>query len=498
MKKFTTRFLTVFLAIAILIAALPMSVFAAEFNELLQDSGELISGRENSAESTEEKEVYALGEDTALRTAKSKHIRMSDGSYYAAVYANDVHFLNDEGEWEEIDNTLIASNASGNDDVNGVATTTGKINVKFANSSNSSKLVAIKTDDYKISFGLVGANSAKGITVNNPEALGEDVSELERLLSVKKSVSSVIYNDILENTDLEYIVSGNRIKENIIVKEKSDSYVYEFDMKLNKLTAETASDGTIVLKDEKSGESAFVIDLPYMYDKNGETSNAVAYSLEKIKNKEYRITVTADGAWMNDESRAYPVTVDPPINFGSSGAEDTYIDEANPAVTNGSGSHLKAGYTQSKYIYSYLKITDTLSIPKNAIIVSAQLKLKPTNVTATNVYIGAYEQTTSWTENSLTWNNKDTVGYNLVDYQTITSELVNSDDDFAVWDITALAQKWHSGTSNNYGVVLKPISAVTGVATFQSSELASEPVFTVEYRNIVGLESHYSYQTQSV
>ena len=496
MKKFTTRFLTVFLAIAILISALPMSVFAAEFNELLQDSGESVHVGENSAEGTEEKEVYALGEDTALRTAKSKHIRMSDGSYYAAVYANDVHFLNDEGEWEEIDNTLIASNASGNDDISGVATTNGKINVKFANSSNSSKLIAIKTDDYKISFGLVGANSAKGITVSNPEPLGEDISELERLLDVKKSISSVVYNDILENTDLEYIVSGNRIKENIIVKEKSDSYVYEFDMKLNKLTAEIASDGTIVLKDEKSGESIFVIALPYMYDANGETSDAVTYSLEKIKNKEYRITVTADSAWMNDKSRAYPVTIDPPIGFSANGVEDAYVDEAYPAVTNGSGPYLKAGYAQSKYIYSYLRITDTLSIPKNAIIVSATLCLKPTGVTATNVYIGAYEQLTSWTESTLTWNNKGNVDINLVDYQTIDSTVISSENG-AVWDITALAQKWHSGTSNNYGVVLKPISAATGVATFQSSDLTSNPVFIINYRNIVGLESYYSYQFQS-
>ena len=89
MKKFTTRFLTVFLAMAILIASLPMSIFAAEFKELLQDSGEVLSGEEVSQEGTSESsaEVYALGEDTALRTANSKHVRMSDGSYYSSSSA---------------------------------------------------------------------------------------------------------------------------------------------------------------------------------------------------------------------------------------------------------------------------------------------------------------------------------------------------------------------------------------------------------------------------
>jgi hypothetical protein len=151
---------------------------------------------------------------------------------------------------------------------------------------------------------------------------------------------------------LEYIISGNRIKENIIIKEKSDSYVYEFDMKLNKLTAEIASDGTIVLKDEKSGESVFVIDLPYMYDANGEISDAVTYSLEKIKNKEYRITVTADSAWMNDESRAFPVTIDPPIEIqGESSTQDTYADEANPNSNYGSLDYISVGYNQNKSKY---------------------------------------------------------------------------------------------------------------------------------------------------
>ena len=473
-----------------------MSVFAAELHAFSQDSGEISSDHENSAESTEEKEVYALGEDTALRTAKSKHIRMSDGSYYAAMYANDVHFLNDEGEWEEIDNTLIASNASGNDDVSGVATTAGKINVKFANSSKSSKLVAIKTDDYKISFGLVGANSAKGITVRNPEPLGEDVSELERLLDVKKSISSVVYNDILENTDLEYIISGNRIKENIIVKDKSDSYVYEFDMKLNKLTAEIASDGTIVLKDEKSGESIFVIALPYMYDANGEISDAVTYSLEKIKNKEYRITVTADSAWMNDESRAYPITIDPPIGFSASGVEDTYVNEASPSSNYGSLDYISVGYNQNNSRYGFLKINQLSAIPPNAIITNASLEMCVKSISVSEIYIGIYEQSSSWSESGLNWSNKGISHGTLVDYQKID----NANYTVVDWDITALAQKWYSGSANN-GVVLKKIETgstnTAGVATFQSSESTSSPVLVINYRSIVGLESYYSYQTQS-
>lgn len=64
-----------------------MSVFAAEFNELLQDNGESIPVGENSAESTEEKEVYALGE---------RHLG-SDGRFCASRNDQLCEFFNGNG-----------------------------------------------------------------------------------------------------------------------------------------------------------------------------------------------------------------------------------------------------------------------------------------------------------------------------------------------------------------------------------------------------------------
>ena len=71
MKKFTTRFLTVFLAIAMLIVSLPMGVFAEELREAMAAQKENGSnensvgtvGNENEAE-----EPYALGEDISIRS----------------------------------------------------------------------------------------------------------------------------------------------------------------------------------------------------------------------------------------------------------------------------------------------------------------------------------------------------------------------------------------------------------------------------------------------
>ena len=167
MIKFRTKMLSVLLAIVMFITFVPNSVYAAVADLISENSTESVL-ENNSSENVEEgsKEVYALGEDISKRTENAKYIRMSDGSYYVAMYNNAVHYQDENGDWQNIDNTLSDSSAADSDDVTGVATNKGKHTVKFANNSNSSKLVAIKQGNYKISFNLVGANKSKAATMS--------------------------------------------------------------------------------------------------------------------------------------------------------------------------------------------------------------------------------------------------------------------------------------------------------------------------------------------
>ena len=91
-------------------------------------------------------------------------------------------------------------------------------------------------------------------------------------------ISKAIYTNIYDGIDIEYILVGNNLKENIIVNEKQDSYTFSFELKFNELSAEL-KDGAIILSDYGSGEQVYVIPAPYMYDANGEYSNSVEYSL---------------------------------------------------------------------------------------------------------------------------------------------------------------------------------------------------------------------------
>jgi len=492
MRNFKLKFLSVLLAVIMFVTFVPNSVYA-----VIADAFNTDETYNNSTigSNDSEEEAYALGEDISKRTENAKYIRMSDGSYYVAMYNNAVHYQDENGDWQDIDNTLSGSSAADSDDVAGVATSKGKHTVKFANNSNSSKLVAIKQNNYKISFNLVGANKSKAAMVTNPVEYAEDATELEKITVLNKMISSVKYADILAGVDLEYVVSGNDVKENIIVKEKAEAYVYQFNMKLNKLTTEIQADGTIALKDDKSGEVVYTIAMPYMFDANGEYSKAVTYSLEQINNKEYRITVTADAEWINADNRVFPVTIDPPVGVSTSSVTDLDICSNLPTSNYNTSTTMYIGSAWR----CYWRTNNLPSLPESAHIISATISLQRNS--GDGHYIGAYKVMSDWDE-TLTWNDtisttpEGLISDTILDYNRI---LANSDGWFH-WNITKAVREWYEDTNSNYGIGFK-IAAGTpsGNAIFASSEdtASKRPCFTIRYKDIKGIESYWTYASQN-
>ena len=125
------------------------------------------------------------------------------------------------------------------------------------------------------------------------------------------------YRNIDTATDLEYILDRKGIKENIIVKARSDEYRYTFLLRTGDLSVRVSEDdGALELYEAKSGENAktlFTIPAPFMTDADGARSDDVWYELEESTKGKYTFTVVADNAWINDSYRAFPVTVDPQL-----------------------------------------------------------------------------------------------------------------------------------------------------------------------------------------
>lgn len=319
-----------------------------------------------------------------------------------------------------------------------------------------------------------------------------------------KLSSKILYPEILDGVDLEYVVNSCNIKENIIVKERADSYSYTFEIQLNNLEAVLCEDGSVAISDSDTDEVVYAIPKGYMFDADGEYSDAVEYTLTNGENGKYSLTVSANAAWINDEERAFPVTVDPPITVNSNSMmTDTYIDSANPIVTYYNATNLKVGRTTSGITnVSLWKLNEMPKIPANAYIVSAELSLKLTSISAYySDKIGAYTVTTDWaTNNAYSWSIADLTTLcaesRLIDFAEVNHVTVGST---VTWDITSAFRTWYGNNSVSNGIALAPITPYAMSAVFASANSATstQPQLVVEYRDMKGVESYWSGSSHS-
>ncbi len=503
------RILSLLLSIVMLICMVPHSVLAQIGEELNGTDSDVASNKLSSETlSNKENTAYVLGEVIENRTETTKTFRMSDGSYVVADYAQNIHFADENGTWQDYDNTLSYSDASSYDskDINGYGTASSDISIKLANNSNSNNLLKITKDNYKVSLHLVDADKSKALEVYEPaEApVGNDIDSAAKL---HKFSSGAVYKDILENTDLEYIISGSSVKENIIVKDKCDTYTYTFELKLHNLVPVLLEDGAVALNDEETGNTVLTIPKGYMYDANGEYSDAVSYSVSHKNGNKYTFTVTADSQWINAEGRAFPVTIDPTVEAFKTTVStyDSYITQNSPDLNDYLRAEIIAGYyggNTSKECHALIRPASLPTLPDSSVIVNAEMRLHhmPDGTEHTSVNIAAVQITSAWDSNNVTWNTKPSYATTdaILDYRTMTSE---SEGEYVSFDITRLAQQWYNGTAENYGVALVPISgAGVGRIYFGSSDYNAEvfPQMLISYRDTKGLENIWTYSSHSV
>ena len=283
-----------------------------------------------------------------------------------------------------------------------------------------------------------------------------------------------MYNDIRENTDIEYILDGNNIKENIIVKAKSDSYEYAFKLSLTGLTAELDQGGNVLLRDEKDKNIKYTIPAPYMYDGNGEYSYDAYYTLIASKDG-YTLKVIASDTWINDESRAFPVTIDPTIQ-GTIWV-DTYIDSQNPNFSYAQDEDLYVSDTQTVLIKPYMP-----NLPLNiSSIDSAELYVTYYYV-VNDFMVGAYGVTGMITETT-TYNNSPSISATQISGAILKHlpgvyhyALIDTS-----FDITQLFRNWYYNGEIAYGIAIKQYMSSGNMAKIKSSESDRAPYLRVKY-----------------
>ncbi len=457
-----------------------------------------------------------IGEVESLRDEHTKHFRCEDGSFVAAVYNEPVHYLEDN-EWKEIDNTLVnESNSIGDKSatINGTKYSTKKssIPITFPENINSDK-INIANGDNIISFGVKNNSlNIPVVSVSSPEDLvsasvfNSQTEEIqEDTFAIDSQSSAITYENVFENTSIEYEVSSSILKESIVVHEKADNYRYEFSIDFgNFIPAKSEDGGIYIYENAQSSEPIMAIAPPYMFDADNDTSDAVTMELIQ-NNSDYTLVVEADESWINSIFRKFPVVIDPTIilDINRSDIENVHVNQnyPNSNLWNSWDYQLEVGRNGNNVYRTYIKY-HLPELPDCSIVTDAKLILTQNwarDISDTDLYLNVYQCNSEWNDDSITWNNQpiqNLANATVVDYTNYKNGMSAEYN----LNITKIVKDWYEN-GENYGLMLASSDeSVEEKTSFYASRNIAElvadvkPAVMVSYVNNAGVEDYWTYE----
>ena len=228
--KTGTRVLSVVLVILVSLQVIPMNAFAADVSRRITGKGE--ETKQLSEPTTESVDADITMELVSKRTKNQKVFLRTDGSETALIASSPIHYFEDE-HWVNIDNSLEEKQVKGK---NVFQNRTNAFKVSLPCDLSSDDVIEIENAGYSISFnlelpGLKDSGKIISAKMDSKNLLQspKDKNSAFDAVDFDKLSSEIIYNSVDKNTNLEYIVTADGLKENIVLTkkpEKSISYTY--------------------------------------------------------------------------------------------------------------------------------------------------------------------------------------------------------------------------------------------------------------------------------
>ena len=541
MKKQLLRLCCLILVIVMTANLLPLTAFAEEYQSNKTTPLEASTVTEQFEQpNVDYSDAQIVEENVGNRTEFSKEFLLDNGVSLAVLYDSAVHYKKD-GQWEEIDNTL-QTKANGT-----LANKAGIWDVSFPQQLSSNNQISVTKDGYTLSFGMAGEllqqsnlevvssgeetvsemtelpkleentqtasvmingaeqtfavsamNTAFGQiqTVDRKEVL-EEVDHAETVL--EKPVSKLLYADVYTNTDIQYDLVGNQVKESIIMDSYNDALRgYQFRLNTGKLVPVLASDNHIDFYDESKENIVMVMPAPYLVDNEHVRSDDVGVHLSGADGS-YLLTYILPQQWLAEEECAWPVILDPVIeadihvtNIRDRSIAQSYSPNYQYEI-NQVGVGLKYGAYRSFVQYSNLP-----ALTSSDVILKATISMKKYSSYSSSGVVEVHKVYDTWSSTaSMNWNTMPSCDDKVEDYVQLGSST------WYTWDITDIARGWYAGA--NTGMMFKvpdATEAQTSTASwiqFYSSDNYEEnrPVMEIYFRNNNGLESYWDYTSFS-
>ncbi len=462
-------------------------------------------------------QIKLYEEDLSLREQYVKHFKKDDGGYIAAIYAEPVHYQNENGLWAEINNTLCLDSSPSKSTNSSLD---NQLLQHYENKSNAFKVklpklltvnnaIEVSYKQSTISFRMLGniaISQAEPMILSDKQpdksellkqaaTLGQEDAEKQQKSLEKASTllsnqnAGISYSNIQPNINLEYFISGQKLKESIILTAPTPQESFSFEFTYTNLTPVIQPFGAVYFfaDSNKESEPIFIIEAPYMEDASEEDTLCMDITVSVTPTETGCIyTITPDEEWLRDPTRVYPIKIDPTINTptGSSIIQDAGVNQYNPTTNYQTvdrmyvGSNLSGTTAYESRIY--IRFPRASEIPTNAYISDATVLLDfyPTAAwqTASNLELEIYEVGNyNWNSGSITWNSQSAYTFS----NKLDTETSNSSDGQDRFTITTLVRKWYSTTANNNGVVIKPAkkdTSKTNRTCYYSSDYSTQTV----------------------
>ncbi|MDE3188662.1 MAG: DNRLRE domain-containing protein [Acidobacteriota bacterium] len=160
---------------------------------------------------------------------------------------------------------------------------------------------------------------------------------------------------------------------------------------------------------------------------------------------------------------------------------DTYALSSKPAMNFGSHTNLLVGQGTTSYVQF-----DLSTLPTGTAISKATLRLYVDSVSTAGSF-DVDQINSSWTEETLNYNNQPSLGASATDLHPI-SVSASSLNQFVVIDITSLVQDWVSGVvpNNGIGLVLQGSAGAFAFDSKESTATSHQPELEIAMTGPVG------------
>ena len=438
----------------------------------------------------DKEDMFMKDERTELRerrTASTKTYENPDHSFTKEIYLSPVHYQTEDGNWEEMDDTLT--------DVE-TRSETGNAAEKTQKKAADASAFINRKGRWQASFAAY-ADSESAITIKDgAHTIAWHLEQAAPSEACRKDTQVLVYPEILPGIDAEYHTAGQAVKENLILKGAAQ-VPEQFSFLYHAEGLSALQHGSQVTFVDADGKEVFCFTAPLMLDMAGSRSEQLALHLEEeVAEHTWRITLTPDHSWLRDASRIYPVTVDPitTSSLKREEIEDAHVDNLNYGTNYQNSIYLKT-MGGDNIQRSFLKFR-LPELKTGDMLIGAHLMMVSLAEDKKSRTVEVHRVKQSWSSATLDWNNRPTCDETIEDRLTYTGDEIK----YVTLDITNLVKNWYIN-GGNYGLMVKDAYEFSGYTEFLSSDCHDgfkemRPHISLTYMNYSGLEDYWSYHSQ--